>query len=206
MTVVGLIAAGPLVRSLFGHGQLAEPALLATTTTFALLLTGLLASSLNLLLARAFYAQGNTSLPVLTTLAQVTLAVAVALVSVPALGLAGIALGVVLGSWLRTLAMLFLLALRFRTDLLRELARAVLPMLPAVVTAALVAAAGLALTDRLALEGLPHNVLALLAAAGPGTLTYLLVSWLGRLPELERSRHWAGSLLKRDATARTRTT
>ena len=201
LTVLGVAGASALVASLFGHGQLGEWALWATAATFSLLLLGLPASSLNLLLARGYYALGNTALPVLTTILQVALAVGLAVAALPALGLLGIALGIAAGSWLRVSIMVAVLQLRHAAPVLRDLLAALPTILLAAAAAALAALAGLRMSEEALAPGLLRDVLALGAVGVLGGGAYALVSLLLRSPELQRARRLTGSLLARRGAA-----
>lgn len=201
LAVLGVTGASALVASLFGHGQLGEWALWATAATFSLLLIGLPASSLNLLLARGYYALGNTAVPVLTTLLQVALAVGLAVATLPELGLLGIALGIAAGSWLRAALMLVVLELAHATPVLRDLLAALPTIVLAASAAALAALAGLRLSEAALEPGLSRDLLTLGAVGLLGGVAYALVSLLLRSPELQRAWRLTGSLLARREAA-----
>ena len=109
VTALGLLMPLEVSTVLYGHGALAGDAIGLVASTLAVFALGVGAHSLNLVLARAFYAARDTRTPVILTLIQVALSVTLAWMSSGTLGLPGVALGVAAGSWAKAIMMLVIL-------------------------------------------------------------------------------------------------
>lgn len=94
-----IVLAQPIVRLLFEHGAFTAADTGATALALALLALGLPAQVLVKALSPAFFARDDTMTPLLATFVAVAVAIATALPAGHAFGVAGIAAGVALASW-----------------------------------------------------------------------------------------------------------
>lgn len=200
LTALGVVLHEPVVQLLFGHGQLDSATLRTIAATTVVLFAGIGAHSVNLVAARAFYARQDTRTPVVLTLIQVAITVALAGGTYEVLGLPGLALAVAVGSWSKAIAMLVILSARLGvldgTALLRAAGAFALAGLLA---GAVTALAALVIGGQVA--GLPATVghaVTLLIGGTAGTATYLIVAAVLRLPELRRSLQLARLALRRE--------
>jgi putative peptidoglycan lipid II flippase len=97
LTAVGIVVARDALAVLFGSGRLDPATIDAGAVTLAVFLLALAPETLVAILARAFYANKDTLTPVRAALLAVAIHVTVSLVTVTTLGLAGLALGIVIG-------------------------------------------------------------------------------------------------------------
>jgi putative peptidoglycan lipid II flippase len=187
VSAVGIVARQQVTELLFGWG-FDQAALDATAMVLGIFLLGLPAHALNVILARAFYSGKDTITPVSVAVASVVVNVVVSLLTVQSLGLAGLALGIVVGAWFEAATLTWLLARRHAAVTVMPVVRAGAASLAGALGAGLAAAAVLALVPApsgfgravgLALE------LCLAGAAGLGV--YLVWSRLLRLSELPRT-------------------
>lgn len=188
VSALGVILSLEMATLLFGHGALERGTVRLVASTLLVLLLGVGAHSVNLVLARAFYALRDTRTPVLLTLGQVVLTVVVAAIGSSHLGLPGVAVGVAAGSWAKALAMLAILGLRGWLSV------------PSVAGAG-GTAAGLAVVAGVAgygavaalhavtagLSPLPASATALVGGSVVATIAYVAGSAAMRLPELDRA-------------------
>lgn len=187
VSAVGIVAREQVTELLFGWG-FDEAALKATAMTLGVFLLGLPAHAMNVILARAFYSGKDTLTPVSVAVASVGVNVVVSLLSVETLGLAGLALGIVVGAWFEAVTLTALLARR-------HAAVSALPVISAGSLSLVGAiAAGLAAALVLGLLPVPEALgrvigltLDLALASIAGLAVYLAWSRLVRLPELPRT-------------------
>jgi putative peptidoglycan lipid II flippase len=106
--VLGIVLRIPVVAVLFR--SIDESGVTDTAIALAVLLLALPSESLIALLARAFYADRDTVTPVIAAVLAVAINTTFAIVTVGTLGLVGVSLGIVLGSW----SEMTLLAVRLR--------------------------------------------------------------------------------------------
>jgi putative peptidoglycan lipid II flippase len=187
VAAVGFVARDEVVELLFGWG-FDDVALVATAAALGIFLLGLPAHSMNVILARAFYAGKDTITPVTVAIISVGVNVAISIAAVGTLGISGLALGIAMGAWFEATTLTFLLRRRHASIEGRAIvsggALSLVGAALAAVTAALVLALGLApagLSSVLAL------ILELTLATGAGLAVYLLYSRVVRLPELPRA-------------------
>jgi putative peptidoglycan lipid II flippase len=187
VSAVGIVARQQVTELLFGWG-FDQAALDATAMTLGVFLLGLPANALNIILARAFYSGKDTITPVSVAIASVGVNVVVSLLTVGPLGLAGLALGIVAGSWFESTTLTFLLARRHASVAARPVIQAGALSLVGAVAAAVVAAVVLGFVPIPAALG--HAVglaISLTLASLAGLAVYLGWSRLVRLPELPRT-------------------
>ena len=187
-SAVGIVLRRQVVALLFDFG-FDERALDLTANTLSFLLVGLAGHALVVVLARSFYAGQDTRTPVMTAVLEVVVSVSVALATVGALGLSGLALGLATGAWFEASLLTFLLWRRTPGAGLENVLRPI----PLYLLGAL-AAAGTALLvvrgSELVVGVEPGKViqLAVLGAAGlAAALAYAAYSWLTRIPELSQT-------------------
>jgi putative peptidoglycan lipid II flippase len=187
VSAVGFVAREQVTELLFGWG-FDQAALETTAMTLGVFLLGLPAHAMNVILARAFYSGKDTLTPVIVAVASVGVNVAVSLLTVQALGLAGLALGIVAGAWFEATTLTALLARRHAAVSAAPVVRAGSLSLVGAIAAGLVAAVVLGLMP--VPEGLGRVVgltLDLALASFAGLAVYLAWSRLLRLPELPRT-------------------
>ena len=110
MTVLLVVLAEPMVRLLFERGQFTAESTQRASFALACLAPGLIAFSMVNILARAFYALGDTTTPMKISLACLGLNLALAVMLVGPMRQGGLALANTLTSWLNVT--LLLVALR----------------------------------------------------------------------------------------------
>jgi len=109
MTVLLVVLAEPMVRLLFERGQFTADSTQRAAIALALLAPGLVAFSMVNILARAFYALGDTATPMKISLVCLGLNLALTLVLVWPLRQGGLALANTLTSWLNVVLLLAVL-------------------------------------------------------------------------------------------------
>ncbi len=127
LTAVGMVVRTQVIDLLFGYGNFDRADVLATADALLYFLAGLAADSLVVVLARAFYADHETRIPVAAALVAVAINVIVSVGTVGSLGLRGLALGIAIGAWVEAALLTVLLARRTESlDLPRLVLAAVL--------------------------------------------------------------------------------
>lgn len=121
LAAVGAVLALPVAAVLFGWGRVGEATLAGTASTFAAFLIGLPAHGAIAVLARAFYARGDTATPAAAAVGAVAVNVAAATLLVGSLGLVGLALAIAAGAWLEALGLAVVLRRRAGTPAFRPL-------------------------------------------------------------------------------------
>jgi len=196
LTVIAIVGREEIVELLFGHGALDREALEALAAVVLAFMLGLGAHSLNLVLARAFYALHDTRTPVLATLGQVALSIAIALAASPVLGVSGLAIAIAAGSWAKALTLFVLLATRHAAldlaSVVRPATAVVMPALGAFVAA--YAADGLMLGVSASWPPTVAAAAGLITVAVAATSAHLLASQALGLPEGRRLYGMAASL------------
>lgn len=125
---VGLFfAAGPLTTAIYLGGKFDTGDVSATAATMAMLVTGLPAFVMVKVLTPGFFARRDTRTPVLTALIALATNIALNLLLIPQMGVAGLALASALSAWANC-AMLYVVLHRrghfyFEADLLGRIAR-----------------------------------------------------------------------------------
>jgi putative peptidoglycan lipid II flippase len=180
---LGIALRVPIVELLFSSTT--RTGIDDTATALLVLLLALPSESLIAILARAFYADRDTTTPVIAAVIAVAINTSVAIVSVSTLGVPGVALGIVLGSIAE--AGFLIVRLRQRTPGFRPtyLLMSGAPAFAAAVVAGVVAYVALLFVDGIL--GSPGRVgilLELAVAGGLGGLAYLGASWALRSAEL----------------------
>ena len=180
---LGIALRVPIVELLFSSTT--RTGIDDTATALLVLLLALPSESLIAILARAFYADRDTTTPVIAAVIAVAINTTVAIVTVSTLGVPGVALGIVLGSIAE--AGFLIVRLRQRTPGFRPtyLLMSGAPAFAAAVVAGVVAYVALLFVDGIL--GSPGRVgilLELAVAGGLGGLAYLGASWALRSAEL----------------------
>jgi putative peptidoglycan lipid II flippase len=188
MVALGVVLRVPATNLLFNHGQFSEDGVALVAATLALLLFALPGEALITILVRAFYANRDTRTPAVAAIVAVVINVVVGVAAVNLLGwgLAGIALGIALGSTVEAILLALVLHREIRAFDPAPLVRVGVPVAAASAAAALVAFGALTMLDG-PTAGLGTTIRAIveLAVAGSlGGLTYLAATRALRLPEL----------------------
>ena len=190
-----------IVTLLFGYGRFDARGVELTATVLVVLALALASESLIAILARAFYAGRDTVTPVIAAVLAVVLNVSLSLALVGRLGLAGIGLAIVIGSWLEVGYLLVVLRRRVGGfDLAEVMGSGGLALVGAVIASA-VAWAALGLAQRLVGSAPPKPVLLLelTLASGLAGLAYLGFSRALRIAELGTIVRLMSDALRRPA-------
>lgn len=187
LAAVGAVLALPIAFLLFGWGRVAAATLAATAPTLAAFLVGLPAHGAIAVLARAFYARGDTATPAAAAVGAVVVNVALAATLVGPLGLVGLAVAIAAGAWLEALGLAVVLGRRTGTPALRPFVRVGLPCLAAGVLAWAVAGLAVAGIGGWALGPGERAVLAgeAVLVGGVGLATYAAAAALLRVEAIE---------------------
>jgi putative peptidoglycan lipid II flippase len=167
-------------------GRVEEGGIALTAAAFVGLLAALPSEAVIIVLSRAFFAARNTWIPVAAALSAVAVAVSTALLLVGPLGIVGLSLGVVAGSWTETLLLLVAFRVAHSRFSLGRLARAHLWYAATAVAAGLVAERSYHFLAA-ALPAEPGALPAAAALAGAGIAglgIYVALAALLRVPEL----------------------
>ena len=181
--VRGMVLRVPVVELLFSATT--RSGIDATATALLVLLIALPSESLIAILARAFYADRDTTTPVIAAVIAVVINTSIAIATVSSLGVPGVAIGIALGSWAE--AGFLLVRLHQRTPGFRPtyLLTAGVPAAIAAVVAGAVALVALTLVDGvLGSPGRIGVLLELVVSTGLGGLAYLGASRALRSTEL----------------------
>ncbi len=112
VTAIAIVTRVQIVTLLFDYGRFDQAAIDLTSITLLVFLLGLTAHGAIAILARAFYAGQDTRTPVAAAIISVAVNVAVSILTVGPLGLAGLALGIAVGAWVEVAILLWRLGLR----------------------------------------------------------------------------------------------
>lgn len=112
ISALGIPLAADVVREAYGLSHLDEQVMGWIAISLAVFMVGLTAHSLIAVLARAFYALQDTATPVAAGIAAVVVNIAVGVVLVGPLGLAGLAVAIAVGAWLEASILVVLLGRR----------------------------------------------------------------------------------------------
>lgn len=185
LAAMGMVLHVQVIQVLFGYGRFDDLAIDRTATALLVLLLALTSESLIAILARAFYADRDTTTPVIAAILAVVINTVVAVLTVGALGLGGIALGIVLGSFAEASFLALRLANRVPgfdpTAIVRALVPAGASALGAAAVAAIIVTGALAALGGVGRLGV-FGALAL-ATAGGG-IAYLALGRALRIGEL----------------------
>jgi putative peptidoglycan lipid II flippase len=143
---------------------------------------------MNVILARAFYSGKDTITPVTVAIVSVGVNVTISVLTVEALGIRGLALGIALGAWFEAVTLTVLLRRKHASVAARAIVDGGLRSLGGALLAALAAAGVLALEPAPeALSRVLTLTLELTLATSAGLAVFVLYSRVVRLPELPRS-------------------
>jgi len=186
VAAVGIVVREDVVDLLFGWG-FDEAALAATAAALGVFLVGLPAHAMNVILARAFYSGKDTVTPVTVAIISVAVNVSISILTVEALGIRGLALGIALGAWFEATVLTVLLRRKHASIATRAVVdgglRSLVGAVLAAVAAGVVSALDLAPDTFSRVGGL---ILELTLAGAAGLAVFVLYSRLVRLPELPR--------------------
>jgi putative peptidoglycan lipid II flippase len=198
LTAMGMVLHVQVIQVLFGYGRFDDEAIDRTATALLILLLALPSESLIAILARAFYAGRDTTTPVVAAVLAVAINTIVAVLTVGALGLRGIALGIVLGSIAEASFLTVQLARRVAGFDPLAIVRALVPAGFSALGGAVVT--GLVVTATLAVvggTGRAGTLVALIVATAAGGLVYLGLGRALRIGELETVLGLARSAVRR---------
>jgi putative peptidoglycan lipid II flippase len=188
LPIVGLtmVLRTEVVTLVFDWGRFSAAGVAATAVALLLLILALPSESLTAILARAFYASRDTATPVVAAVVAVAINTSFAILAIGSLGLAAVAIGIVLGSWVEVAFLVVVLRGRRPAFAAGSVAAAAPPMIVAAAAAAAVAALVLGASQAVLGVGLSKVavLVQLVAATGAGGLAYLGVSRLFRVPEV----------------------
>jgi putative peptidoglycan lipid II flippase len=184
LSAVIVVLAPELVTLLFGYGRFDATAIASTAAVLALLAPAIASESLLAVLARAFYARLDTLTPVIAAVMAVVIDIGLSIVLVGRVGLGGISIAIVVGSWIEAAYLMLLLERRGGLELpplVRTGATSLLLAVGAGGIAAVIAHGPLGLDT-----GSSRFLLLVVVAAASGipALLYLAISRAARAPEL----------------------
>lgn len=199
IAALGMVLRVQVVELLFGYGRFDAEAVDRTATALLILLLALPTESLIAILARAFYARRDTTTPVIAAVLAVVINTVVAVVTVNALGLRGISLGIVMGSVAEAAFLAVVLGRRVAGFDLRSIGRVIVTAgASAVLAAAVAALIATGATGALgASPGRLGTLAVLVLATGAGALVYVGLGRLLRIGELDAVIGLARSVLPR---------
>ena len=199
LAALGMVLRVQVIQLLFGYGRFDDEAIERTATALLILLLALPTESLIAILARAFYARRDTTTPVVAAVLAVAINTVVAVLTVNALGLRGISLGIVIGSVAEAAFLAAMLGRRVPGFDLRSIGRVLVSAgVAAVVAAAIAALVASALGGALGASPGRLGVLALLVlATAAGGLVYLVLGRVLRIGELDAVVGLARSAVRR---------
>jgi putative peptidoglycan lipid II flippase len=183
-TALLVVLAEPMIRLLFQHGRFVESDTPLAAVALTCLAPGLLAFSLNNILARTFYALGDTRTPMNISVACLSLNLAFAMVFVPSFRQAGMGLANTFSSVTNTVLLFYALKRALPKFSLRELVPNVMSVLGAAVMAGIVAWASHRQWELW--QGHAHLVSRFVGVFGPIALAssvYLGVAYWLKLPQ-----------------------
>lgn len=201
LAALGMVLRVQVIEVLFGYGRFDEVAIERTATALLILLLALPSESLIAILARAFYAGRDTTTPVVAAVLAVAINTIVAVLTVGALGLRGVALGIVLGSIAEASYLAIRLARRVPGFDPLSIVRALVPAGVSALAAAAVAA--FVVTGVLGVAGGAGRLgvlSALVIATAAGGLVYLVVGRVLRIAELDSVLGLARAAVRRSET------
>lgn len=186
LATLGMVMRVQILELLFDYGKFTDQAIARTATSLLILLLALPTESLIGIVARAFYAMRDTRTPVIAAVVAVVINTVFAVATVGPLGIEGIALGIVLGSFAEAGFLLMVLARRTTEFSLLPIVRV---SIPAAIGAAAAAGIGIAVLDVFAaVAGRETSKVAifvvLVVATALGGMAYIALSRLFRIPEL----------------------
>lgn len=176
-----------IVRLILGYGYFgwSDTRQAADTLTFFAL--GVVAQGLIPLIARAYYALENTRYPMWSAIISVIVGVAVALFGFKSLGVAGLALGYTVASWVQLFVLLIRLEWKTYIDLTSGFWLAIAKM----VILAFLAAAVMQLIKHWYgtiwdIDKVYNLLIQTIVAAGAGIVVYMGGAWLLKMPEIKK--------------------
>ncbi|HYX11995.1 MAG TPA: murein biosynthesis integral membrane protein MurJ [Candidatus Acidoferrum sp.] len=191
-----------VVSAVFDWGRFGVTGVDATAIALVVLIVALPSESLTAMLARGFYADRDTTIPVVAAVIAVAINTSVAIVTVGTLGVAGVSLGIVLGSWAEAVLLAATLRRRRPTFDLGSIAAAALPIVIAAAIGAAVAFAALVGLDQLlgGVTGKAGTVIELVLATAAGGFAYLVTSRMLGIAEVGTLFGLLQSAVRRGAT------
>ena len=199
VTAVGMVLRTQVVHLLYGYGNFTPADVETTAQALLFFLVGLAGDSLVVILARAFYADRETRLPVVAAVLAVAVNVVVSVATVGSLGLRGLALGIAIGAWIEAVLLTVLLARRTTGLALRRLGLATVVFAAGSVLAAATAGWVLGATGGLfgASPGRLFVLIELVVSTAAGGVVYAGWCLALRVPELPDALRLLRSALRR---------
>lgn len=186
--IVMIVLRRPIVHLLFQYGEFGDAAREATALAFLFYSLGLAGHALVQILARAYYAVKDTTTPLVMTMVDIALNVALAIALAPRLGINGLALANAIATLAEAVLLLVVLAPRARLRV-GALSVSTLRHLAASLSMGVAMFVFIRVTNTpLDLAANPPKSLLLvqtIIAAAFGALVYAVGSWLFRAPELD---------------------
>jgi len=197
-SVLLVVLAGPIVRLLFERGRFTEESTMRVTFALVCLAPGLVAFSTVNILARAFYALGDTTTPMRVSIVSLAINLVLALGLVGPLRQGGLGIANTMSACINVAFLLYALRQKLGRLELDELRRALLPMAVAILIAAAAAwASGYEWERWIGHGALPQKIGAVFVPATLAAGVYGLVALLVKLPAAIESRDLLLSHLRR---------
>jgi putative peptidoglycan lipid II flippase len=203
IAAIGMVLSREIVDLLFNYANFDDEAVQMTAAVLLVLLIGLAAHSMIAVLARSFYAEQDTTTPVIAAIAAVVVNVTVAYALVGPYGLSGLAFAIAAGAWLEASVLLIILWRRHRElDVNGFAVTFGRSLVAAIVAGALALGTVMVLNGPLPLDAGKLAVLGrAVIAGGIGALGYLAMSLVLRAPELPALVGVATDLVRRPRPA-----
>ncbi|HKB27512.1 MAG TPA: lipid II flippase MurJ, partial [Candidatus Limnocylindrales bacterium] len=198
IAAIGMALRVQTVDLLLGYGKVDRAAVLLTADTLQLFLIGLAAHASIGVLARAFYARGDTRTPVAAAILAVVINTTLGVGLVGVIGLPALGLAIAAAAWVEAIVLLVVLARREPELDVRGILDVGIRSLVASAIAAGVAVVTLGIVTRFAIEPAKLGVLVQAGLATvAGGAAYLGASVVLRIPELGSMVAIVGDLARR---------
>lgn len=188
MTIGLMLLATPLIQLLYEHGTWDAFSTQITSRALTWLAVGMVGYGIQNVLVRAFYAEKNGKIPLISGLISIALNVILCLTLSPVMDVAGLALASALSSTVSAVLLLIPMAHKMKGLFDRTFWRDILKM--ALCTAAM--GVVVFFLNRLLLGLLPYSTLGLalrlLVTVAAGVVIYFALALLLRIPELDQVR------------------
>jgi putative peptidoglycan lipid II flippase len=191
-TVGAIIFAEPIVDLLFGRGAFTPEAAAMSSSALRFYSIGMLAFGLREILSRAFYALQDTKTPMVNGAIAVGLNIVLNIILSRYLGIGGLALATSIAAIVATVLLLVTLRRKIGGFRLREITFSLGKMTIASVVMGIIASVAYGNLCK----ALSAN-LSLILAIGVGALTYLIIIYILRVPEVHRPLDAVKQILKK---------
>ncbi len=176
-----------IVRLILGYGYFGWADTRATVDTVGLFAVGIIAQGLIPLLTRAFYALEDSRFPMKATVMSVIVGIAIGYIALPTFGVAGLAMGFSLSSWVNFFILLFGLEAKAKlkiTDAFWETIGQILVL--TVIMALAMQTSKIIMANIVDIDTVVGLFAQAVIAIIVGGAVYLGGAWLWRIPEIRK--------------------